>query len=344
MHYVMQAFLVLASGLAAFFLFVTALDASVVRVVGSPEPIKKTLADSGLYDTVISSILQQIEQDASGSGEVAFGSQIVIDAADSTLSGEYLETTVSGVLDGIYRWLDGSVPVPDFKIDLAEKKEEFAKKVADGVKKHVAALPVCKTASSSEFDAFSAKCRPANLSASQAAAEVRKQILKSSEFLEDTAITADDLKAAGSDKPYFTEQLKDVPAAYQRFKASPLALGIMAFLALATVILLSSPKLVGLRNAGFILISGGVFLVLLALAINEMVDNKILSQIDLENPVFEQDLRQLLSSIVKRLSNTLLAFGSGYGLLGGISIGSYYFMKHRRSTPAVIKAANKKGA
>ncbi|HLG90789.1 MAG TPA: hypothetical protein VI336_01340 [Candidatus Saccharimonadales bacterium] len=342
MHYARKVFLVIAAGAAAFFLFMMALDTSIVRVIGSPEPIKKILADSGIYESAISSTLEQIGQEGSGNGEVAFGSQIVVSAADATLSGQYLKATVDGVLDSIYRWLDGSTQVPDFRIDLSAKKEEFAKKVAAGVEKHVAGLPACKTAASNEFDAFSAKCRPAGLSASSAAGEARREILRSEEFLKDTVITADDFKAAGSNEPFFTGQLKDIPAAYQSLKASPLALGVAGFLALTAVFFLSSSRLVGLRNVGFILIGAGIFFLLLGSAVNALVDNKILPQISLENAVFEQDLRQLVGSLSSRVSNTLSAFGGGYSILGGISVGTYYFVRHRQPASAAKAVGTKK--
>ena len=226
MHFVRKVFLVLFSGLAAFFLFMTALDASVVRVAGSPEPIKQILAGSGIYESIIPNLLGQAEEESSDTN-IAFGSEIIRSAAISTFSGQYLETTTSSIIDSLYRWLDGETQIPDFRIDLTAKKTELAKKVADGIEERVASLPKCTKPISGEFDAFSAKCRPANVSARQAANAIRQDFLNNEDFLSDTVIAADEIKS-GSNTPLFADSYKDVPNVYQKFKASPLALGLVA--------------------------------------------------------------------------------------------------------------------
>ena len=334
MSIVRKSLLIFVASLAVLFLLAAALDSGVLRVVGSPEPIKRTLADSGIYDSIIPSTLDDIDSDIASSNEVPFGNKIVVKAAEATFSGRYLQANADGVIDSVYLWLDGQGTAPDFKIDLTAKKREFANLVADGVKQHVEALPVCVNLSTAEFDAFSAKCRPAAVSASQAAAEVRRDILNSQEFLEDPVITAADIKSANSDQPFFSGQLKDAPAAYQRFKASPLVLFIVAAVMLVGVFLLSQSRLKGLKHVGFILAGCGIFVLLLSLAVGQTVNNKVLSQIKLDNTVLQHDLRQLVGDISQRTTNTLLAFGGVYTALGAAMSGGYYYLRRRRAPKA----------
>ena len=323
-----KVFLGLVSSLAVFFLLLTAIDAGVLRVVGSPEPIKQVLADSGIYKSIIPSSLEQAGSDSTND-VVPFDNPLVISAAESTFGGEYLEKTTGGVIDSIYRWLEGQTPVPDFKIDLTKKKTEFATKVGNAVSKRVADLPRCTTSTVSGFDAFEAKCHPAGVAAPQAGAAVKNQLLKSDDFLEDTVITASDIKSADSDKPFFGNQLKNAPEAYQKFKASPVVLAIFAVLALAGTLLLSRNKLSGLKHVGFILAGVGIFLLIFAGGINEAVDNKVISQISLENQALQDNVRQLVGDIADRVSNSFLVFGAIYSGLGALGIGSYFYLRRR---------------
>ncbi|HEX5395406.1 MAG TPA: hypothetical protein VFW52_03605 [Candidatus Saccharimonadales bacterium] len=339
MPIVRKTLLIAISVLAVLFLIAAAIDIGVVKVIGSPEPIKKTLADSGIYDSIIPSTLDQIESDQlqpAAAGYIPFDSQLVKTAAIKTFDGAYIQKTSDSIIDSIFRWLDGQSSEPDFKINLAAKKAEFAKQVAAAVKKRIDSLPVCTKLSSASFNAFNAKCRPASVTSAEASAVVRKDILNNSEFLNDKAITAADIKSGGSNQPFFSGQLKNAPAAYQRFKASPLVLFIIAAMALIGVFFLSQNKVKGLKHVGFILAGCGIFVLLLALAVDQAVHNKLISQINIDNTVLQHDLRQLAGDIAKRTTNTLLAFGTGYLILGVAGLGGYYFIR-RKNEPAAPK-------
>jgi hypothetical protein len=330
MLWVRKGALVFAAVLAVVFLLSAALDSGVVRVVGNPAPIKRTLADSGIYKSIIPSTLDEIDKDTASDGEVPFSDPLVVSAAEATFSGPYLQSTTEGVIDSIYRWLDGKDSVPDFKIDLSVKKTEFANKVAAGVKKRLNGLPVCTGGQSGQFDAFRSKCRPAGVSAQQAAGTVKRQIANSNDFLNDAVLSASDIKSADSNQPFFSGNAKDVPEIYQRFKTSPLVLAVLAFLALAGVLLLSQPKLSGLKHAGLILLGVGIFVFLFGLAVDQTIDNKLLTQINLDNAVLQNNLRQLAADLSQRTTNSYLSIGGVYAALGAASMAAYYIARRRR--------------
>ena len=330
MTWVRKGALIFAAVLAVVFLLAAALDSGVVRVVGSPAPIKRTLADSGIYKSVIPSTLEEVDKDSASSGEIPFSNPLVVSAAEATFSAQYLQSTTDGVIDSIYRWLDGQGSTPDFRIDLSAKKTEFANKAAAQVKKRVNGLPICTGAQSASFDAFRAKCRPAGASAQQIADSVKLQIANSKDFLDDAVLSAGDIKSADSNQPFFSGKAKDAPQVYQRFKSSPLVLAVLALVALAGVLLLSNPRLLGLKHVGFILIGAGLFIFLMGLAVDQTVNNKLLTQINLDNSVLQHNIRQLVADLSQRTTNTYLAIGGVYAALGAASAAAFYMLRHRK--------------
>lgn len=324
----------IAGSALVFFLITTATDTSIVRVVGSPEPLKKILNDSGVYNSVVPSMLNDAKQISGDNGKISLKDPAVQAAAVSTFNGTYLRSTTDNVLDSVYRWLDGETTLPDFKLDLTAKKIEFANKVAVVVKQRAAALPSCKINQiPAEFNALSASCLPPGVSPNKAAATVRKDILNGKGFLDHPVITAKTLKSDGSTKSVFSDQLRQVPDAYSKFKSTPWILATLTLVTALAVIFLSSTRLKGLRHAGFVMIGSGLFLVLVSLAVNKAVDNKLLPKISLTNNVLQEDVRKLAHDSVHAINGTYLLFGVGYVALGALAVGGYYFLS-RRELPA----------
>lgn len=314
-----------------FFLFATAFDVSLIRVLGSPAPIKQILSDSGIYNSVVSSSLDQAKQITTSSGEVSLSDPTIRSSADTTFSPQFLQTTTNAVIDSIYRWLDGKTARPDFRIDLSAQKTALANIVATDVEQRAANLPRCTSLpTSTNFDAFNATCLPPSVTPAEAGSIARSDILNGQGFLDNPVIDANSIKSEGSNQSIFDNQLKQTPKAYRNFKATPVVFGLIALIALLAVIFLSSPRLRGLRHAGFMLIGTGIFLILTALAINSAVNNKLLTKISLTNTVVQDDVRKLVHDAVHRVDNTLLAFGGGYAVLGVVGTGSYYLARSRQ--------------
>lgn len=333
MPLVRKIFLSIAGTALVFFLFVTAVDIAVVRVFGSPEPIKKVLNESGIYNSIVSGSLEQAKQISKDNNEISLDNQGVRQAAESTFDGQFLQKTTNDVIDSIYRWLDGQTPIPDFKIDLTAKKTEFADKVAAAAKDRMAGLPKCTTASSGSFDAFNATCLPVGANPDQLAGTVRSDVLSGSGFIDKPVLTAADVKSDNSDRSVFTDQLKNTPQAYRNLKSSPWALGLLILISATAVIYLSSSRLKGIRHVGFLLAGVGIFLVLFALSINAALDNKILPKIDLNNAVEQASVRKLVRDSVHKVDSSFWAMGLGYMVLGALAIGGYYYLVHKRPVP-----------
>ena len=345
MHFVRKVFLGLAGTALVFFLFVAAIDASLVRVLGSPGPIKHILSASGLYDSAVPSVLDETKTQTGTAADIPLNEAAIITAAKETFSPQFVQTNVEKLIDGTFDWLNGQSAEPDFRLDLSSAKTTFADKVAQIAKDRAASLPVCTTLPSGpQFDVFNATCVPRGITPEQAASEAKNTILNGKGFIDNPVITADSLKSEGSNKSIFDDQLKNAPAVYRDFKTSALVLGLLALLSLAAVVFLSQTRLKGLKHAGFILISSGVILILLGLAINTAIDNKVIPKISFTTKVLQNDVRQLTRDSVTRVDNGLLAFGGGYAVIGVLGVGGSYWAGRRQAAqpPAAAGSAGDK--
>ncbi len=331
MPIVRKFFLGVAASALVFLLFVTALDVSLVRVASSPEPIKKILAESGIYQSAIPSTLEQAKKQSGNQTEIPLSQAAIMTAAEETFTPQLVQTNVEQFIDGIYHWLNGKTNQPDFRLDLSGAKVTFADKVAQIAKARAASLPICATLpSTTTVDVFNASCLPKFITPDQVAAEARDTILHGQGFLNNPVITADTLKSKGSDKSIFAEdQLKQAPDIYQAVMATPAILSLLIILAVLAVILLSRPRLAGLRRVGLILAGTGLIVVILALTTTSAVKNRLVPKISLDNKVLQADLRRLANDAVQRIDNTTLAVGGGYIILGALGVGGYYFYSRR---------------
>src|SRR3990167_5388316 len=264
MFVVKKLFLILGATFLSLFLFLTALTLSFQSVVGEPEPVKQILRDSGIYSSVISGQLDQVNKSVASNSEVSLTTPTVKEAAEKTITPQYLQTNVEKIIDSVYEWLKGNTPKPDFQVDLRDAKSSFANFLGQAAEARAVTLPPCTSASAAEFDVFNATCLPKGLSPSQVNTNVKNNI-SDGEFLDNPVINADSVKGESSNVSVFEDQLKQAPDAYRAFKSAPIVLGLLSLLAILAVVLGSSSKRKGIRRAGITLLFVGVVLVVIGL-------------------------------------------------------------------------------
>ena len=331
-----KALLVVSSTLLAFFLLAAALDFGLVKIVGSPEPIKKILADSDIYKSLVSNGLDAAKKTTSDSGEVGLNDPAVRAAAEATFTPQFLQNTANQTIDSIYAWLNGQTTEPDFNIDLNSVKNTFADKVAEAARQKAASLPVCTgPVDTNTSDPFSLTCLPPGLTPDQVATDVRSTIINGEGFLDNPVISADSVKTAGSNVSIFASDLKETPRAFQGFKSTPTILAVLAFLALIMVFFLSANRLTGLRHIGFNLLGVGIFLIIFGLAANTAVKNKVIPAIKLDSSVLQTNIRTIVYDVVHNIDGTYLLIGTIYTSVGALAVGGVYYI-HRKHPPAGI--------
>jgi hypothetical protein len=330
------------SSVLAILLFATAVDIGFNHFAGGPGQIKNVLEKSGVYNSVVPGLLDEAKTISSTGGSVPLSDPIVRTAATSTLTPQYLRTNVNQALDSIYQWLGGKTSQPKFTFNFNDIKNSFADKVALGARQKAANLPACTTApSSASFDAFSATCLPPGVTPDQVAAQVRTSITSGQGFLDNGNITANDLKANGSKQSVFSDQLKNFPKGYQRFRNSPLILSLVCLVLILAVIFVYRPNLRGLRHIGFMFAGTGLLVILFAFGLRLAASNKVISNITLSNSVLQSNLRTLVHDFAHNLSGTYLVVGLVYIALGAIAIGATY-MLYKRYPQAAIEPSEEK--
>jgi len=155
-----------------FLILITAIVAALVLTFNSPKKIEKSLSDSGVYSTFVSSALKEVQKsndqtgsksDGNKTDDIPIDNPAIVAAANQAFTPQLLKSTTENVLNGTYAWLQGKTPTPSFTIDFSTAKKTFAQGVGEAAQKQLASLPVCTTAQAiqqgSDINAFSATCR-----------------------------------------------------------------------------------------------------------------------------------------------------------------------------------------
>ncbi|MBI2589047.1 hypothetical protein HYW35_02500 [Candidatus Saccharibacteria bacterium] len=329
-------------GLLPLFLFVLAMDTGIIRTAGSSQNIKKFLADSNIYSSAVSSVLEQTKTTAGEAGEgISLTDPMVKQVAEKTFTPQFLQSNTEKVLDSFFVWLDGQAPIPDFRIDLSGLKDTFANEAAKAATERAATLPACtNSAPAQDFDPFSATCLPKGMSPASITDLVKKSISSGGEFLKDPVITAETIKLSGSNQSVFADQLKDVPDYYQQVKKTPLYLAILSLLTALAIVFLSASRTRGLRRLGITLITVGVLLLTLAYVLNWSVNKKLVPQLNMESKVIQETITTLAADITANINQTYYTFSGLYAGLGVLAIAVPMFI-HRRSGHLVHEHAAK---
>lgn len=264
MQYIRKTALSLAVSLLFTVLLLFGITLGLQRVFGTPDALKHALKDSGFYQNVVGNALDQSQkQETAGEGDKIPVDQpevrnIIKDAA----SPELLQTQLEQALDSVYLWMQGKTSTLAFTIDAGDIKARLADGIEQYATQHLASLPVCPstTLPIGDIDPFNATCLPQGVSANQAAAEAKNQVLNG-EFLKNTTVSADTIKTDGGNT--LEQQLSAVPVVYQAINWAAYGAGLLSALLAVAVVFLSQNWRSGLKKLSITFISIGVISALL---------------------------------------------------------------------------------
>jgi hypothetical protein len=321
MRFVRRVLLGLSVPILVCFLFGIAFSTGIAHTFSNPAPIKHIISDSGIYNSVLNSSLDQASPIIGGGVQIPFSDITLRKAATSTFPPQFIRQNTETVIDSIYKWLDDKTPLPDFYIDLSAQKIAFATSVAQSVQQQLASLPTCTRASIPQnFDALNTTCLPTGITPSTAAASLRSDILGGQGFLDNPIITADTIKADGSKQSIFADQLKDAPQYYRNIKAAPSVLAALSVLVTIAVVFLSRTRRSGVKKIGFILLISGIFLLLMAWSASHITTDRIAPKISFDANVVQSNVRAIFVDVVKSISKSWWYFGALYCALGLLTI------------------------
>lgn len=312
MNLARKAALVILTPLLPLLLFSLALDFGIMRIVGHSGSIKKIIADSGLYNNVVSDALNQAQTQPGGN--ISLSDSAIGQAANKALSPAVLQDSTNQVIDGIYAWLDGKTSQPNFKVDLSGAKSTFARAVGAAAETRAASLPPCNTQPVS-FDAFSTTCLPKGLSAPAAGQAAQESILSRQGFLDNPVITPGSIKDSNN-QSVFETKFKDAPQQYQRAKKTPYILATLSVLAALGIVLLNSSWQRGLRRVGITMGVVGIVMLLFAWGTTQVVNSRVLAQLKFDNSLLQADGRALVKNLASSIEHNYWLFGASYMALG----------------------------
>lgn len=288
---------------------------------GTPEPLKKTLVASRVYDHIVTSILDTAKnkaEDQSG-GEISVDVPQIKTAAEQSFSPEFIQKSSETIIDGVFGWLDGKTTEPKFDIDVSSARTSFIENVANAAVTHVESLPVCTpndqiTSSDKPFDAT---CRPPNFDANATKQQIVDKFSSEDSPLAEDSITFADLQ--GKNEKPITEKLAVAPKAYQLSKKLPYALGLIAFLLSGAIFLLHSTKVKAFRTLGKVFISTGVAVLVLA-TISWFIAKQANFSGGKIDQTLQQDLIRGFKTVSESFSRTIFIGGAVYTVIGVLSL------------------------
>ncbi len=323
----------LSAAVMSFSLFSLVFVIGLLQILGSPDNLKGLISDSGIYDEFVSGVIEQVTKPESVEEEISTegqgGEGVSLDhpeikaAAQTAFSPQFLQSSAESFIDGVFRWLNGDVEIPDFTINLADAKNNFAAEVAAAAKARINSLPACTSLQqiNEDYDPFSAVCRPPQLNVDAEAARIQNELANNEQFFKDTTITASDLK---SDNGLLFEEMRGIPDAYQTLKKLPIILAVIGLVATSGVVLLSETWRRGLRRASIVLISAGIILALGAFlvnaALNSFSDRVVQDQADNASQAVKESIANLFTSASGDVSDIYIRFGVAFAVIGIVTL------------------------
>ena len=329
--------LAVLSPLFVILLFATAFDIGFVRTATHPATVKKLVAESGIYSSVVPSLLQQTKSISTSVGSVDTANPLIQQAAQKAISPGYIQSNSEAAIDSVYKWLDGGSDQPDFVINLSDAKNNFAAQVASSARQQLTGLPTCTTqAQVVTFNALSATCLPKGVTPASAAQLLNNDLSSNQAFLEKNTIDANSLKNSDGSQSVFQDQLKTVPKQYQRAKKTPLILSVVTILCAIGIVFTNATWQRGLRHVGISLVIVSIFMLIFAWTLNREVSSQLVPRIKLDNAGLQTDIRNLVNDLTRQIDKNYWFFGGLYAVIGGGSIAAAEIFR-RRSQPAKAK-------
>lgn len=315
--------LTLALAVFSFFLWILAVDLGVVHELSNPNNIKKIVAESGIYNNVLTTALSQKDDQGNPTtikidgDEVATNDPLIIAAANRALPPSLIQQNVEQVIDSFNAWTNSQTATPQFKVDLTAAKADFASDVASGLQAKLASLPACTDGTTvATFNPFTSSCIPNGTTPAATATAVQNNLTSSREFFKNPVFTANDIKDKNGQSVFASDQARSGRSNYDQIKASPVFLAILALLMAVVIFFISSSRRKGIRRIGIVLVINGCLILLFTVLINSGINRITPSDTNPNIKSFEESGIKAGKALVQDLNRTYYPLGGVYSGLG----------------------------
>ena len=340
-----RVLLIVLTPLFPLLLFSLAFDYGVVRTVGDIHSVKHLLSESGIYNSVLPSLLKQNGQISTPIGTLPADDPLVQKAASKALPASEIQKNSELALDNIYLWLNGKIPQPTFSMNLTGNNQVFANNLASEVKQKLDTLPTCTTPYTMvSFDALNATCLPPGVNSAITSESLKAVLNNGGNFLGNVNLSAADFKGNDTSKSVFQDQLKSSPSIYQRAKGSPAVLAILSILVGVSLVFLRPNLKSGLRHIGATLLSVGIAMLLFAWVFNYLLGSKISPKISLDNKAIQSNVRSLVIDLGQKVDSNYWIFGGVYSILGIASISAPTLLNRTQQPDQIAETVSSAGS
>ncbi len=300
--------------------------------------VKGWLNQSGIYDKLVTSVLDENSETPEESANVPLDDPRVREIANEAFNPAYVQQNVERVVDGVYGWLDGTTAEPSFSVDLNDAKQRLADGLGKYATERAASLPPCSAAESRQLAAegsanvLSATCLPIGVTPEQAGAQLRDEVLANDTLVNNPVLNGgikverDGQSLSLTDVP----ELKAVKSAYQFGAWLPYVFIGAVLASFAGVVFLSSTKRKGLTIAGIIVLVCGVIVGVNWFVLDRSVSwlNDRTNSLAGNSGLAQEITGNLLGSVRNDTGNILLWYTVSYLIIGaGCIILAKYFKR-----------------
>ena len=237
---------------------------ALITVLGTPDRIEGALKESRVYDQIVDVVIDNAKKENKGGDAQEVLSQPEIQAAaEKAFSPAVLQGATENFLDGIYGWVQGKTPEPQFTIDLTTPKNDLIAGVSDYAKKRASGLPVCTVQQlrllNPDMDLLSIPCVPPGTNIQAEADKFATSFQDGADFLDKPIITNETLTKNGDGKS-IGENLSAVPKAYKAIQAVKWILLVFTVLLGALLIFGRKNRRAGIRHVAWGMLGVATFL------------------------------------------------------------------------------------
>ncbi|HYH75073.1 MAG TPA: hypothetical protein VD735_03880 [Candidatus Saccharimonadales bacterium] len=306
---------------------------STYQVLGSPQPVKQALTESGLYEAATSQAISAALQNAGSTSDSALGRPEVQKIITDALPADVVQQKTEGVVDSTYDWIQGDTERLQFALNLDSTKASIADGMATYADQYLSALPTCTTTDTTALtQPLEATCLPPNFDKTLATQQVKDEILNNQDFLNNSTLTAQDL--TNNQGQALDQQLRAVPAVYEQVKWGVYITGALAVLCAVAAIWCAANLRSGLKRAGIIALVVGSVSALAAWGIGKGLQVLITK---LSEPASDARLQSSLLDAVRILTQDVRNWWVAYGLvLAGLGIAALIGIRFMRPSSQAL--------
>jgi hypothetical protein len=244
------------------------LTSALSRTVGTAAQTQELLNKSGVYQAVIPSQVASVQESNPSLANIPLDNPEIQKLLGQSIDTKNLQAQGNDAVDAIYAWLEGKTDKPKIDISVMANQQSLAQAAGDYAAKKAAALPACAPGEADyaafASDPLSASCLPAGMDVNMVRSSVIQSVSTNPALGSATKVTADDVKLSNGTP--VMDSFNSAPKWYQRAQLLPLILSASAAVCILLLLLILRP-LGGLKSTGKHLLSVGITLALLAIAL-----------------------------------------------------------------------------